>query len=571
MRAMDLEHSRLPERIGDYKLLRLIGRGGMGEVWLASKPGLAKPCALKVLLPQYSGDPRYRRRFLREADILSSLRHGRIVTVLEVGQTDGYLFIAMDYIDGVNLRALCESLAAQGRRLPVTVVGYVIGEVFEALRHAHTRTIGGVLRGVIHRDVTPDNVMISSEGEVFLSDFGIARFGADGSAEMFGKLQYMAPEQGLGTATYRSDVWSACGVLHYMLTGTPPRQALSWQEFQAKMYPAIRPTGRNDVPEPLERLRTSGLEPDPGKRLASAKDALLLLDSWMGYRKATTMLAEIYGHVVGPARSGMTDMVPAASMTPVIVQSSPPAPAADRPRRANEPAVALVEQEIDEDDEDWGSWRQRWGGEDGDDTARAGEQPGPSLDEQHTTQFVEADAPRMFRRKRVVPRPSSAPKLEATVELEPLAGTSGDAGLQTTPPLDASLLAALLSSEAPVDACPEPPGEPPSDGAPASGGGSPPATPRGEASGEHTPSEPSQGTTPTTPDEHGDRVARVQEPERRAVLHVQRTGRPRASRPGVTFFAVGFALVGLALVAGLVATCSSRDAGRTSWSNRGAP
>lgn len=505
MRAMDLDQARLPERIGDYKLLRRIGRGGMGEVWLASKPGLTKPCALKIVLPEHARNPEYRRRFLREAEILSTLRHGRIVTVIEVGEVAGYLFIAMDYIDGVNLRTLCETLAAQGRRLPITVASYIIGEVFEALRHAHTRTIGGVLHGVIHRDVTPDNVMISSEGEVFLSDFGIARFGADGSAEMFGKLQYMAPEQGLGTASYRSDIWSACGVLHYMLTGEPPRPVLTWQEFLANMHPPVRPTERSDVPEPLERLRVSGLEPDAAKRLASAKDALLLLESWLGYRKATTMLAEIYGHVIGPARSGMTDMVPVA-----MVQSWAPSP----------PRTAASEREAAANDET-GTWRQRWwqGKED--------EEREPEPEEQLTTRFVEPDAPRLFRRKRVVTaedEDAAEPggwKLASTVELPGVTGHAETAAPATTPPLDPELLASL------------------------GGGAAGPVTPTASSAGE---------VVRRGPVDASERPA-----DRRAAASpgAARMGASTAGRTGRIFFIVGFTVVALALVVGLAVSCES--------------
>lgn len=495
MRAMDLDQARLPERIGDYKLLRRIGRGGMGEVWLASKPGLAKPCALKIVLPEHARNPEYRRRFLREAKILSTLRHGRIVTVVEVGEAAGYLFIAMDYIDGVNLRTLCETLAAQGRRLPITVTSYIIGEIFEALRHAHTRTIGGVLHGVIHRDVTPDNVMISSEGEVFLSDFGIARFGADGSAEMFGKLQYMAPEQGLGTASYRSDIWSACGVLHYMLTGDPPRPVLTWQEFLANMHPPVRPTGRSDVPEPLERLRMGGLEPDANQRLASAKDALLLLESWLGYRKATTMLAEIYGHVIGPARSGMTDMVPVAV---VISPAPPPAP----------PEHGAANDEIDDEP---GTWRRRWW------QGKDDEEREPDPEEQRTTRFVEQDAPRLFRRKRAVVTSDEeaaelgGPKLAATVELPPMTETPEHVASSSTPPLDPALLASLVG------------GEPAAE-----------AVQQGPADTSERPTDPHAST--------------VKPPRGEMRTRTQRG-------PGRIFFIFGFIVVVVALAAGLAVSC----------------
>lgn len=514
MHAMDLDPLHLPDRIGAYQLLRVIGRGGMGVVCLATKPGLVKPCAFKVLLPEHSRNPQYRHRFLREAQILSTLRHSRIVTVIEVGEADGFLFIAMDYIDGVNLRALCQKLAAQGRRLPVVVVGYIIGEVLEGLRHAHTRTIGGVLRGVIHRDVTPDNVMISSEGEVFLSDFGIARFGADGSAEIFGKLQYMAPEQGHGSATYRSDLWSACGVLHYMLTGEPPRHALGWSDFQANTHPPVPPTRRTDVPEPLERLRAAGLEPDPGKRLATARDGLLMLESWLGYRKATTALAEIHASVIGPPHSGMTNLVPVAASAQA---STPPKPARTRranpPSRVVEPEPSARADETTDDDARPSTWRRRWwrgGGDDADDA--------DDVEEQRTTQFVEADAPRVFRRKRVVPAADVPPKLDATVELPPVAQPQ-DEGQHPTPPLDPAALASVLGvAESPR---PEP-------------------TPAAARPERHA----AVQTAPASP---------LAAPDRRAA---SRTKAPLTSPPGrVIGLAIGFAVVGLALVLGLVKTC----------------
>lgn len=503
MPAPDLDPMELPERIGPYTLLRVIGRGGMGVVCLASKPGLVKNCALKVLAPEHSGNPQYRRRFLREGEILAKLRHSRIVSVLGVGEADGYLFIAMDYIDGVSLRTLCQRLAAKGRRLPITVVGYIIGEIFEALRHAHTRKIDGVLHGVIHRDVTPDNVMISSEGEVFLSDFGIARFGADGSAEMFGKLQYMAPEQGSGVATYRSDIWMACGVLHYMLTGEPPRHALSWPEFQANTHPQVPPTNRSDVPEPLERFRTAGLEPDPEKRLASALGGLLLLESWLGYRKTTTMLAEIYTSEIGQQHSGMSGMVPAAEAES-LRPSAPPKEG--RGQRANPPSMVVVELEPHAPDEDTAeddgkptTWRRRWwrGGDDEDDE--------DDVEEQLTKQFVEADAPRMFRRKRVVPASDPPPKLDVTVELPGMTGPPGDVLQQTTAPLDPGSFLGAAGHRAETRTAPV----------------SPPTTPTLARKVDRRPVRPPV------------------EPSRRAVGLV----------------VGGFVIVGLALFAGLVGTC----------------
>jgi serine/threonine-protein kinase len=178
------------------------------NLWLACKRGLTKPCVIKVLLPQYSRDPEYRRRFLREAELLAQLRYCRIVPIIDFGECEGWLYIVMEYIDGVDLGRFCRALAAQRQIMPVEVVAYIAGEVFEALRHAHNRAPGGRPLGIIHRDITPGNVLISSEGEVFLTDFGLARRNMDLSGEVFGTLEYMAPEQAEGMATFQSDLYA---------------------------------------------------------------------------------------------------------------------------------------------------------------------------------------------------------------------------------------------------------------------------------------------------------------------------------------------------------------------------
>ncbi|MCB9719187.1 MAG: protein kinase [Myxococcales bacterium] len=382
----------------------------MGEVCLAAREGMAKRFALKVLLPSYGRDAEYRRRFLREGEILASLRHRCIVPVHDFGESEGYLYIAMEYIDGVNLRTLVQSLHDDGRRLPMEVVGYIMGEIYDGLRHAHGRTIGGVHRGVVHRDVTPQNVLISSEGEVFLTDFGIARYGADISAEMFGTLQYIAPEQALGSACYRSDLYSASGVLHFMLTGHAPRPVVNVAQFQEHLFSSPPPTGRGDVPEPLERLRVAGLQPKVERRLASAREGLGVLASFQGYRNASTTLADIHEHFFGPPRSGMTDMLPMARsghtevvgapatmvVTPFVEPSAPD----DADTMAQAPSIEAPPPESgtasDENDGPAstradGTWRSMWW-EEGD-----GGDGGDPIDVIATTRFIEPDAPRLLR------------------------------------------------------------------------------------------------------------------------------------------------------------------------------
>lgn len=158
--------AQIPRVLGGYRLIRLLGRGGMAEVWLAHKIGnlLEKPWVVKVLLPEHTGSVIHRQRFLSEVKTSASLRHGRIVPIHAFDEDQGFLYLVMEYIDGVNLRVFVNGLDANGERIPIPGVFFIVAEIAEALRHAHSRARpGGGPRGVIHRDVNPSNVLISSD------------------------------------------------------------------------------------------------------------------------------------------------------------------------------------------------------------------------------------------------------------------------------------------------------------------------------------------------------------------------------------------------------------------------
>ncbi len=304
-----------PKQIGNYTLVRPLGRGGMGEVWLARRDGIEKPFVLKLLLPQLAAHPDYRRRFLREAKILASLRHGRIVPVLDYGEAEGWSYLVMDFIDGVDLKTYCAALAAAGIRLSYAAIAHILAEVLEALRHAHTRTVAGQTRTVVHRDVKPSNVLVSSEGEVFLTDFGIAMYDNEFSVEPLGTLAYIAPEQARGhhMPEPQSDIYGVGGLAHFLITGAPPRRVRHAYELEQILDQPPPPTGVADVPAVLERLRASALEPALERRLARAEDALAMIEDWAGYRRSTTTLAEYYRQFFGPRHSGMTDLATMAT------------------------------------------------------------------------------------------------------------------------------------------------------------------------------------------------------------------------------------------------------------------
>ncbi|MCH9685363.1 MAG: protein kinase [Deltaproteobacteria bacterium] len=428
----------VPRQVGDCVLRRRLGRGGMGEVWLASKGELAKPCVVKFLLPKFSSDPEYRRRFFREAKILASLRHGRIVTIIDYGEYEGWLYIVMDYVDGVDLGTFCRALWKGSDVVPTDVAAYIVGEVLEAVRHAHERAPGGNPDGIIHRDITPGNVLISSEGEISLSDFGLALHERDFSHDVFGTLAYMAPEQARGLPCFESDLYGVGGLLLYMLTGRPPRKVQSIAELVDDTGLVSIETGRA-LPDQLHRLLGLCLAPKVEHRLPSAYDGLRLLDSWPGYRKKTSVIAGLYANHVGPRHTGTTEAHPAAdepreqggtvrvpAVTQPVADEAPPGAAAPvdvETRKVEAATPEPVEVEVEpaarpSKATPQALWKPWWVGDDDDDD----HDDDDAEDEMLTRRYLppadqaEPDAPRLFRR----PRSPRAADIEVEVDGEPV-------------------------------------------------------------------------------------------------------------------------------------------------------
>lgn len=204
-----------------YRNLELIGKGGMAEVYRAEHPTQQRQVAIKVLLSSLAQDEVFRRRFLREAQILSGLEHPHIVRLFDFGEENGLYYMVMEYLNGVNLSAYLK----QHGRMPLTVALPILREVAEALDYAHAA-------GLVHRDVKPSNVMLDTRGEVtraVLTDFGISKVTSahtniTASAAVLGTFDYIAPEQiqGVEEMDGRADVY-ALGVMTYqLLTGSLP-------------------------------------------------------------------------------------------------------------------------------------------------------------------------------------------------------------------------------------------------------------------------------------------------------------------------------------------------------------
>ncbi len=212
------------EQFAGYTIVRQLGSGGMGVVYLAQHPRLPRRDALKVLLPDISQDSTFRQRFIREADSIAALEHPRIVTVYDRGDTDGHLWIATQYVDGTDAARLLRERYPAGA--PTDEVAQIVTAIAQALDHAHAR-------GVLHRDVKPANILLThpdSDGlrRIYLADFGIARplndpAGLTETAMFIGTFAYAAPEQLLGEPVDgRADQYALAATAYHLLTGTTP-------------------------------------------------------------------------------------------------------------------------------------------------------------------------------------------------------------------------------------------------------------------------------------------------------------------------------------------------------------
>ncbi|TFV55117.1 serine/threonine protein kinase, partial [Mycobacterium sp. PS03-16] len=211
------------EVLAGYTILRTLGRGGMGEVYLAQHPRLPRRDAIKVLPAGVCADSEYRQRFHREADIAATLWHPHVVTVHDRGDVDGQLWIAMDYVEGTDAARLLTEKYPNG--MPPDEAVRIITAVAQALDHAHQR-------GLYHRDVKPANILIADPGtpdeRPMLADFGIARRAGDasgltGTDMTVGTVAYAAPEQLRGDAIDgRADQYALAATAFQLLTGRPP-------------------------------------------------------------------------------------------------------------------------------------------------------------------------------------------------------------------------------------------------------------------------------------------------------------------------------------------------------------
>ena len=218
---------------GRYTILGKLADGGMAEIFLAIQhgaEGFEKPVVLKRILTQYSADPQFRNMLLDEAHISMTLQHGNIVQVLDLGVAAGRYFLALELVDGWDLEKILQRAYKAEMVFPTALGLYVMAEVCRALAYAHGKSRDGKPLGIVHRDISPNNVLLSGEGEVKLADFGIAKAQRKreqtAAGVIKGKVAYMSPEQARGEAIdRRSDIFSVGSMLYRMMTDRLPFEA----------------------------------------------------------------------------------------------------------------------------------------------------------------------------------------------------------------------------------------------------------------------------------------------------------------------------------------------------------
>jgi serine/threonine protein kinase len=286
-----------PRRLGKYELLRRVAVGGMAELFLARATGIEgfeKLVVLKRILPQHAGDGRFIRMFLQEARLAATLVHPNVIQVYDIGKVGGTYFFTMEYVHGVDARRLLQIAHDRGQRLPLEhALGIVLGTA-AGLHYAHEKvSTDGRPLGIVHRDVSSSNVLVSYDGCPKLVDFGIAKANQTRSETQpgttKGKIQYMSPEQCQGEAVdRRSDVFSLGVLLYELTTGSRPfdgdNDAVVLRSLLSGTV--MRPSERcSDYPPDLEAIVLRALAIAPGDRYATAEALQLALEGFVRERR----------------------------------------------------------------------------------------------------------------------------------------------------------------------------------------------------------------------------------------------------------------------------------------------
>jgi len=283
----------MPERIGKYLLEDLIASGGMAEIYLARTEGIGgfeKVLAVKRLHPHFAADNDFAEMLIHEARVAVQLNHKNICQVFDLEKHEGRYILAMEYIHGRDLSRLQGRFREMGALMPIELALYIMQETCSGLSYAHRKTDPrGQPLGLVHRDISPQNILVSFEGEVKIVDFGIAKASLHASSsesgQIKGKFQYMSPEQARGDRIdARADIFGIGAMLYELVTGA----RLYDEDDEARLLQRARrgqflpPNAlRSDIPEPLEKIILKALARDVRQRFQSAQDLQLAISHYL--------------------------------------------------------------------------------------------------------------------------------------------------------------------------------------------------------------------------------------------------------------------------------------------------
>ena len=324
--------------IGRYTLVDRIGLGGMAEIYAAVTTGegsFRRPVVIKRLRPELTADPNAVAQFCDEANLLAAFHHPNIVAVHDFGRWENQFFLAEEYVQGRDLgRLVRKRVSSQGRPLPPEVVAYVAHEILKGLDYAHSmENDRGWPMGVVHRDVSPENIVVSPRGEVKLLDFGVVKSteGRAAKTEMGvvkGNVTYMSPEQARGLEVdARADLFALALVMYFCCTGYPLYAAHTTYGLLMQAGAGPSSDGRTAIqklPDPISAVIQRATDPELDRRYANAREmaAELAEAARKGGAAAGALVAELFGHELKEEAHRMATFPIDGSSSPAISVSS---------------------------------------------------------------------------------------------------------------------------------------------------------------------------------------------------------------------------------------------------------
>jgi serine/threonine-protein kinase len=339
-------------RLDRYELLCPLAYGGMASVWLArfgGRLGFERLVVVKMILPQYSQDPRFQEMFLDEANIASKIEHTNVARILDIGEHDGNYFIVMEWVDGDSLSKVVRAAEARKQRVPAGVALRICADAAAGLHAAHSlRDRDGSSLGVVHRDVSPQNILISNAGATVLIDFGVAkardRVAQETSAgQLKGKIRYMAPEQALGeNVDHRADIWSLGSILYELFSGSPPYEGANEVATLHKLTSGAPPPPLPaHTPRAVAAIIERALAHEAQARFDTALELSLALERAiveLGEAASTAIVAHYTGQLLAERKAARKKAVDAALVAARGRDLRP----SDTPPMASRPMPALT-------------------------------------------------------------------------------------------------------------------------------------------------------------------------------------------------------------------------------------